>query len=260
MTANSPTHITQHKNGYAYEIRFMDNDIVQVFDLARKHQDPSAAILPAEYKQEDVLQGRLRYSGLLGSPLKETEEDTPYEHIVTTKRAGRASIQRHTFFMMGGGESNVSRINRPDSTYSVNEIEEDVAVTHHTSPKEEITTDSTSSSHSTIYNEDAGKETIPNSPHQLNYYPMEDIISQPKPIHQQHTKYPNQLDPPQPYKYPTTVDPPETKSYPSSQTTVRRYYTDEYTHMSINDFQEQLDNHHKGNMHRKNRKGCCIIS
>ncbi|KAI8889125.1 hypothetical protein K501DRAFT_329466 [Backusella circina FSU 941] len=82
--------------GYAYEIRFVDNDKVQVFDLARRHIDPTSATLPTEYKAEEVLRGDLRYSKLLGTEQTATEEQ--WEHVTYTKR-GRRSIQRHTFMM-----------------------------------------------------------------------------------------------------------------------------------------------------------------
>ncbi|GAN05358.1 hypothetical protein MAM1_0089c04828 [Mucor ambiguus] len=108
---------TNQKSNYAFEIRFIDDNIVQVFDIAakRKQQNDKSLLLPTEYKQEEVLKGQLRYSKLMGSDghvekdafgLEET--GLPYQHIVTTKRSkNRRSTQRHTFMMGGsaGGES-----------------------------------------------------------------------------------------------------------------------------------------------------------
>ncbi|KAI9265871.1 hypothetical protein EDC94DRAFT_658159 [Helicostylum pulchrum] len=90
-------------NSYAFEIRFVDDKIVQVFDIAAKRQNEGTG-LPTEYLQEDVLKGQLRYSKLVGSTASPTENLDEYQHQVTTKRSkNRRSIQRHTFFMMGGG-------------------------------------------------------------------------------------------------------------------------------------------------------------
>ncbi|CEP14851.1 hypothetical protein [Parasitella parasitica] len=115
---------TNQKNNYAFEIRFIDDNIVQVFDIAAKRkqqQNDNALLLPTEYKQEDVLKGQLRYSKLMGSSSNSdnnnhpTPKDAfglddhglPYEHIVTTKISkNRKSTQRNTFFMMGGGANN----------------------------------------------------------------------------------------------------------------------------------------------------------
>lgn len=104
-----------------------------MFDIAAKRkQDDKSLLLPTEYKQEDVLKGQLRYSKLVGSgdnSSAHVEKDTfglqdtglPYQHIVTTKRSkNRKSTQRHTFFMMGGGD------NKPHtaSTTSTDDIDD----------------------------------------------------------------------------------------------------------------------------------------
>ncbi|KAL9556459.1 hypothetical protein MBANPS3_001852 [Mucor bainieri] len=109
----TPPPATNQKSNYAFEIRFVDDNIVQVFDIAakRKQQNDKSLLLPTEYKQEEVLKGQLRYSKLMGSDGHVERdafglEDTglPYQHTVTTKRSkNRKSTQRHTFFMMGGG-------------------------------------------------------------------------------------------------------------------------------------------------------------
>ncbi|KAG2236501.1 hypothetical protein INT48_000801 [Thamnidium elegans] len=93
---------SSNNNNYAFEIRFVDDKIVQVFDIAAKRQNEGTG-LPTEYLQEDVLKGQLRYSKLVGSTTSPTENLDEYQHQVTTKRSkNRRSIQRHTFFMMGG--------------------------------------------------------------------------------------------------------------------------------------------------------------
>ncbi|KAF1803461.1 hypothetical protein V8B55DRAFT_1358871 [Mucor lusitanicus] len=111
MSAEAPA--ANQKSNYAFEIRFVDDNIVQVFDIAakRKQQNDESLLLPTEYKQEEVLKGQLRYSKLVGSD-GHVEKDAfglqdtglPYQHTVTTQRSkNRRSTQRHTFFMMGGG-------------------------------------------------------------------------------------------------------------------------------------------------------------
>ncbi|KAI8647398.1 hypothetical protein BD408DRAFT_439229 [Parasitella parasitica] len=115
---------TNQKNNYAFEIRFIDDNIVQVFDIAAKRkqqQNDNALLLPTEYKQEEVLKGQLRYSKLMGSNSNNDDNNhsipkdvfglddygLPYKHIVTTKISkNRKSTQRNTFFMMGGGDNN----------------------------------------------------------------------------------------------------------------------------------------------------------
>ncbi|KAI9031666.1 hypothetical protein CLU79DRAFT_265646 [Phycomyces nitens] len=52
------------KPGTAFEIRFCDNNIVQVYDLTRRQKPTDKHLLPNEYPIDDVLKGRLRYSKL----------------------------------------------------------------------------------------------------------------------------------------------------------------------------------------------------
>ncbi|KAF7731017.1 hypothetical protein EC973_001063 [Apophysomyces ossiformis] len=56
------------KPGTAFEIRFCDNNIVQVFDLTKHPKDNQRQLLPNEYNEDDVLKGRLRFSKL-GHPI-----------------------------------------------------------------------------------------------------------------------------------------------------------------------------------------------
>ncbi|KAI9271811.1 hypothetical protein BDA99DRAFT_501083 [Phascolomyces articulosus] len=51
--------------GPAFEIRFCDDNRVQVFDLYGRN-DPNAKRLPYEYDENEVLEGKLRYSKLIG--------------------------------------------------------------------------------------------------------------------------------------------------------------------------------------------------
>ncbi|KAL0084835.1 hypothetical protein F4703DRAFT_1593342 [Phycomyces blakesleeanus] len=52
------------KPGPAFELRFCDNNIVQVYDLTRRQKPAEKHLLPNEYPIDDVLKGRLRYSKL----------------------------------------------------------------------------------------------------------------------------------------------------------------------------------------------------
>ncbi|KAI8366302.1 hypothetical protein EDC96DRAFT_565007 [Choanephora cucurbitarum] len=99
-------------SNFAYEIRFVEDNVVQIYDIAakRKQQD-SENLLPTEYKEEDVVEGKLRYSKLVGSTRSNGPKDIfgledngqPYQHHVVTKISkNRKSTQRNTFFMMGG--------------------------------------------------------------------------------------------------------------------------------------------------------------
>ncbi|KAI9315716.1 hypothetical protein BX666DRAFT_1958420 [Dichotomocladium elegans] len=56
--------LTMSTRGAAYEIRFCKDNIVQVFDLSKKNEFNEQK-LPYEYDEDDVINGRLRYSKLL---------------------------------------------------------------------------------------------------------------------------------------------------------------------------------------------------
>ncbi|KAI8142556.1 hypothetical protein BJV82DRAFT_615272 [Fennellomyces sp. T-0311] len=60
--------------GPAFEIRFCDDNRVQVFDLSGPHGKQ----LPFEYREDEVLEGHLRYSKLIGyTPPKDEQSPTP---------------------------------------------------------------------------------------------------------------------------------------------------------------------------------------
>ncbi|KAI8338917.1 hypothetical protein BC941DRAFT_451236 [Chlamydoabsidia padenii] len=50
--------------GPAFEIRFCEGNKVQVFDLSKKGDQSGNQLLPNEYLEDDVVNGRLRYSKL----------------------------------------------------------------------------------------------------------------------------------------------------------------------------------------------------
>ncbi|KAI9494994.1 hypothetical protein BDB00DRAFT_870984 [Zychaea mexicana] len=56
---------TSATKGPAFEIRFCDDNRVQVFDLSGR-RDPTVKQLPLEYRESEVLEGKLRYSKLIG--------------------------------------------------------------------------------------------------------------------------------------------------------------------------------------------------
>lgn len=97
----------------------------------RKQEATSKAILPLEYKEDEVVKGQLRYSKLVGSVPSTANKDIfgyedtdkPYEHRTVTKISkNRRSTQRNTMFMMGGGGSDRKRY---DSGTDFSNVEEE---------------------------------------------------------------------------------------------------------------------------------------
>ncbi|ORX51621.1 hypothetical protein DM01DRAFT_1337126 [Hesseltinella vesiculosa] len=63
--------------GPAFEIRFCDDNKVQVFDLSNRGPGTVDQRLPNEYREDDVRQGRLRYSKL-GNQWAQEDRRPPY--------------------------------------------------------------------------------------------------------------------------------------------------------------------------------------